>query len=96
MKLNVIAHLYAGEGQEVAVREVLESIVAPTRLEDGCLRYDLFVDVADPCRFTFIEEWTSSEALQVHSRAPHILAARASNQGRMREPNKVISLRQIL
>ena len=28
MKLNVIAHLYAAEGHEVAVREVLESIVA--------------------------------------------------------------------
>ena len=95
MKLDVIAHLYAAAGEESSVRDVLSSIVEPTRKEDGCLRYDLFADLADPCRFTFIEEWTSAEALDAHSKSAHIAAGRAKLAGKMREPNWVQRLAQV-
>ena len=77
MKIDVIAHIQAKSGQEAAVREVLESYLAPTRQENGCLRYDLFVDVDDPTKFTFIEEWASREALNLHAQSAHIKAGRA-------------------
>jgi hypothetical protein len=56
MKIDVIAHIHAKPGQEAALQQVLESFVDPTRKEDGCLRYDLFVDLDDPTKFTFIED----------------------------------------
>ena len=59
MKVEVVAHLQAKPGCEGGLRAVLESFVAPTRLEKGCLRYDLNVDLDDPTKFTFIEEWES-------------------------------------
>ena len=62
-KVDVIAHLHAKAGKESELRKVLESFVAPTRLEEGCIRYDLFVDLDHPNKFTFIEEWASREAL---------------------------------
>jgi quinol monooxygenase YgiN len=76
MKVDVIAHLHAKPGREGDLRNVLESFVAPTRQEDGCLRYDLFVDLDQPTKFTFIEEWASRDALVRHGESAHIAAGR--------------------
>ena len=95
MKLDVVAHLYAAPGNEEYVREVLQGFVEPTRKEEGCLRYDLFADVSDPTRFTFIEEWTSTEALEAHSRSAHITSGRARLEGKMLQPGWVQRLQQI-
>lgn len=95
MKLDVVAHIYAAPGHEDLVREVLASYVEPTRKEDGCLRYDLFADLSDPTRFTFIEEWTSAEALQAHSQSAHIAAGRAKLEGKLQQPGWVQRLQQI-
>jgi quinol monooxygenase YgiN len=40
------------------------------------LRYDLFVDVDHPHKFTFIEEWASRAALEKHGQSAHIQAGR--------------------
>ena len=95
-QLDVVAHIQAAPGEEALVREVLESYVAPTRLEEGCLRYDLFVDVDDPSKFTFIEEWTSAEALHNHSQSAHIAAGRARVEGKLARPGQVMKLTRIL
>ena len=34
-----------------------------TRLEPGCISYDLNVSTSDPLRVTFVERWESREAL---------------------------------
>jgi quinol monooxygenase YgiN len=57
------------------LRELLLSFLAPTRLEAGCIRYELHQYTADPCDFTFIEEWESDEGLDAHLGSPHIQAA---------------------
>lgn len=77
MKIDVVAHIHAKPGQEAALRALLNSFIAPTVTEDGCLRYDLFVDLDDPSKFTFIEEWSSREALNQHGQSAHIQAGRA-------------------
>jgi quinol monooxygenase YgiN len=89
MTLHVVAHLYASPGNEDFVREVLEGFVGPTRQENGCLRYELFADISDPTRFTFIEEWTGVEALEAHSRSEHIAAGRAKLDGKLAQPGWV-------
>ena len=78
MKVDVVAHIHAKPGREFDLRKVLEAFVAPTRLEEGCLRYDLFVDLDNPTKFTFIEEWASREALDKHGKSDHIAAGRAA------------------
>ena len=75
-KVDVIAHLHAKAGKESELRKVPESFVAPTRLEEGCIRYDLFVDLDHPNKFTFIEEWASREALNKHGQSAHIQEGR--------------------
>ncbi len=95
-KIDVVAHLHAAPGHEAIVREALESFVAPTRQEEGCLRYDLFQDISDPLKFTFIEEWTSLEALDKHSKSAHIAAGRAKMEGKLSQPGWVQVVKQIL
>jgi len=88
-KIDVVAHIHAKPGQEAALRAILEGFVAPTRKENGCLRYDLFVDLSDGGKFTFIEEWTSTEALDAHGRSEHIQSGRARMAELLREPGWV-------
>lgn len=80
--LHVVAHIEAVAGQEAEVKEVLEGFLAPTRAEKGCLRYDLFQDLEDAKKFTFIEEWESKEDLDAHSRSAHLAAGRARLEGK--------------
>ena len=94
-QVDVVAHIHALAGEEALVREVLESYVAPTRLEGGCLRYDLFVDNDDRSKFTFIEEWQSAEALLRHSKSAHITAGRARVVGRLAGQSWVQKLTRI-
>lgn len=95
-KIDVVAHIHAAPGHEAVVREALESFVEPTRKEDGCLRYDLFQDITDPLKFTFIEEWTSEAALDAHSKSAHIAAGRAKMEGKLSGPSWVQVVRRIL
>lgn len=68
-----IAVLVAKPGRERALRENLIALVAPSRAEEGNLRYDLYVDTGDPRRFIFIEAWASLEAQRRHhEHGPHI------------------------
>lgn len=86
VKVDVIAHIHAQPGKEQQLRNVLESFVAPTRLEDGCIRYDLFVDLDHPNQFTFIEEWASREALNKHGQSTHIQEGRKHFPDLLSEP----------
>lgn len=89
MKVDVVAHLHAKPGQEAELRVVLESFVNPTRSEEGCIRYDLFMDLDHPTRFTFIEEWASREALERHGQSAHITAGRKRFPELLAEPGWV-------
>ena len=89
MKVDVIAHIHAKPGREKELREVLESFVGPTRLEDGCLRYDLFVDLDNPTKFTFVEEWASRQDLEKHGKSAHISVGRAKFPDLLAEPGWV-------
>jgi len=94
-RLNIVAHVQAAPGEESMVRRVLESYVAPTRLEDGCLRYDLFSDNDDASKFTFIEEWTDLESLAAHAKSPHLTKGRALLEGKLVGTTTIQKLTQI-
>ena len=95
MKIDVVAHLQSKPGCEEALRSVLTGFVAPTRLEAGCLRYDLHIDLDDPSKFTFIEEWESREALNLHGQSAHIAAGRAKFPELLAQPAWVQVLRLV-
>lgn len=86
MKVDVIAHIHAKPGRETDLRNVLLGFVAPTLQEDGCIRYELFVDLDDPTKFTFVEEWASRSALETHGKSDHIAKGRAQFPDLLAQP----------
>jgi quinol monooxygenase YgiN len=69
--LIVVATITAKAGNEVLVREALEKIVPLSRAEDGCLRYDLHVDLGNHASFVMLEAWRDAAALAEHEATPH-------------------------
>ncbi len=57
------------------MRELLESLIAPTRAEADNVTYALHQGSQDPAVFIFIEHWTDQAALDAHLGTPHLQAA---------------------
>jgi quinol monooxygenase YgiN len=74
--LTLIAHVRAKPGQESRVRQVLQSLLSPTRGEAGCINYDLHQSQTDPALFVFYQNWSSEAHLEAHAKSPHIQALR--------------------
>lgn len=53
MSLTILARISAADGKDALLRAELEKLVAPTRAEEGCLRYDLHTDNETPGFFVF-------------------------------------------
>jgi quinol monooxygenase YgiN len=73
--LDVVAVLKAKPGSEQIVRDALHALVEPTRNEEGCVSYDLFISLADPSTFITVEKWHSQADLDAHMGTPHIAQA---------------------
>ena len=73
--LRVIARAKAKIEHIAEVREILSTLVEPTRRESGCLSYELLQNSSDPADFVFVEKWASASAEQAHFATPHIVDA---------------------
>ena len=69
--LRIVVRLYAKPGKRDELHAVLHGLLAPTRKEAGCIRYEMLENLEDPNEFTFTEEWTDAVAL---AWAAHALA----------------------
>jgi quinol monooxygenase YgiN len=72
MTLRVVAHLTAKPDKIEETREALTGLIDPTRAEAGCIRYELLQNNTEPTDFTFIEEWSCDDALDLHLQTDHI------------------------
>ena len=54
--------------------EAFNALVAATRAEEGCIKYEVLQNPEDPHDITFVEEWASGEALDAHFATPHFTA----------------------
>jgi quinol monooxygenase YgiN len=75
--IHVVARFRAKPGKEAALKDVLLSIVVPSRRELGCYQYDLLQSPTNPGEFCFVERWDSEKALEQHGASEHVAKARA-------------------
>lgn len=61
------------EGQEILLEAELRVLLAPTRKEEGCLRYELHRSAEGPAAFLLHEVWASREHHAAHTRSDHFL-----------------------
>ena len=72
--ITVVATFEAKPGKETELKQALMQLVAPTRLEPGCINYDLHQLCDSPAKFLFYENWTSKAHLDIHLKSAHIQA----------------------
>ena len=70
--LRVVARVVALPDQIERLKELLTSLVEPTRQEPGCLYYELLQNQQDPKDFTFVEEWESQKHFNAHLASEHL------------------------
>jgi quinol monooxygenase YgiN len=59
-------------------RPHMQSVVAASRQEDGCINYAFAEDVLDPGLILIAEAWRDQAALSAHAQSAHFLAWRAA------------------
>ena len=71
--VTLIVLLRAREGQETILEAELRGMVAPTRKEEGCLRYDLYRSADTPGALLLHEVWETRDAHTQHTYSSHFL-----------------------
>jgi len=56
--------------------KVIEAVTAPSRAEEGCVKYWFSASLEDPNRFHLYECWKDQAALEEHFQTPHLLKFR--------------------
>ena len=70
--LRVIVRIKAKPDKVDEARTVLIGVVDPSRIEPGCISYNLLQNRDDPSDFAFASEWKDEYALRVHTASDHI------------------------
>ena len=68
----------AKEGSEAKMKELSTAMVAPSKIEDGCIFYDIFVYENNPRKFMAVESWRDEAALDGHKGTEHYATYKAS------------------
>jgi quinol monooxygenase YgiN len=87
--LTVIAQFKAKPGKESQVRQLLLSLLAPSRKDAGCLNYDLHQALDNPVLFLFHETWASKVHLDAHLEKPDLQTVLAKVKQLVAEPPQV-------
>lgn len=58
-----------------ALLAVVDSLLEPSRSEEGCISYHFYEDRNTPGDFLFFEEWRSREDIDLHFTKAYFLAA---------------------
>ncbi|MFO1457801.1 MAG: putative quinol monooxygenase [Verrucomicrobiota bacterium] len=91
----VTALFQARAGREEELRSLLKTLVAPTRHEAGCIRYDLHENPDATGAFIFLEAWRSEPDLERHLASVYVQAFRARVPDLIAAPPVITLWRQI-
>ena len=87
----VFVRFFPKAGQEPRVESILRGMVAETRKEPGCRRYDLYESrSASGARiFCLLERYADADAQQAHRETAHYKAYRATIMDLLEQPIEV-------
>lgn len=61
----------AKEGCEEKMKELLSAMVAPSKVEEGCIFYEIFQYENNRRKFMAYESWADESSLDGHKSSPH-------------------------
>jgi quinol monooxygenase YgiN len=94
--IRIMARMSARAGSEALLRDVLQQLLAPSRGEAGCLRYELFENEDHPGEFVTVEQWEDQAAADAHLATPHVAAALARAGGLLAQVPLIHRFRQVV
>jgi quinol monooxygenase YgiN len=94
-EVRVIARALARKGKEEQLKELLQSMLAPTHAEPGCRLYELY-ESGERGRFYFYELWENQAALEQHATSPHYKRLELVVRDLLEEPFEVNILNEVL
>jgi quinol monooxygenase YgiN len=68
----------AKEGSENKMKELLSAMVAPSKIEDGCIFYEIFQYEENRRKFMAYESWRDEAALDGHKASAHYAVYKSS------------------
>ena len=71
-RVSVVVKVTARPDKESEMRAVVLKLAQHSRAEDGCIRYDVLQNTAEPHVFVLVEEWASNADLAAHNLTPHV------------------------
>ena len=74
MSIFVFANICPKPEHLESAEQILRAVVAQSRQEPGCLRYDLFKTVQGETSFQFYEVYADQGALLAHAQSAHFLS----------------------
>lgn len=93
--LTVIAKMAAKQSKIEETKALLQSLVAPTLKEDGCIQYDLHQGKPEEQVFFFYENWESREALEKHLANDHLVEFKEKAQSLLEKPMEVFLMHKL-
>ncbi len=80
-QLTIVANIIANPDKVDLVKTELVKLINVTRVEEGCINYDLHQDNENPAHFMFYENWASRELWQAHMGNQHLQDYMTATEG---------------
>lgn len=65
-RLIFVLQVVASPGIRKEILQTIRPLLAPTRVQEGCIKISLYQDIESPNVLTLVEEWNSQDALDYH------------------------------
>ena len=89
MPIHIVARHFARPDSVPQVRDILLSLIAPSRAEAGCLKYELLQNIDDATDFTFVETFVDRAAVTLHASSSYVSGLAARLEGLTAKPSEV-------
>lgn len=84
-QLTIVANIKAKPEKAALVRAELLKLIDTTRLEQGCINYDLHQDNNNPAHFMLYENWQTRALWQAHMQNEMLKQYMTSTEGAVDE-----------
>jgi quinol monooxygenase YgiN len=92
---RAIAHLKAKPAKNQVLKEALLALIAPTRMEPGCLEYILYEDFKVEGIFYMSEEFENEAAFDAHIQSDHFQNFAKMTEELLLEPVNVVRMNRV-
>jgi len=69
--ITIIARCTTKKDAARELQKAAQELVTISRKDGGNISYDFYADIASPNKFTFIECWKDTAAIESHNASPH-------------------------